>query len=315
MPPYTIENTPTRHKLSQEFVPTISTHGGIAGGGFYHFLPDHNRPKGLVCFKRTRIIRDPQQGAYCICAFLQYSTWLYWKVIEWEHQYIKLNNALSTALFRLRYLRLQICNGQHASQKKGKELKRELAGKCWCEWLAYSQRIYIYMLPHLCGTLIGPHGRTLALVASDKANDMWAPTEKSNDVCQKKLLGHWVPFWTQKALGLNGRKQYLISCLLQHKVIPHPLGNSGTFQKTNEGKIPQQNTFFSSSRPTAQISIPVSANKTPSELRRLVDVNQIKHIHFGRMEIFSSTGLLISLVEFRPFISMSEVEVNQWDEL
>ncbi|MBW0487403.1 hypothetical protein O181_027118 [Austropuccinia psidii MF-1] len=54
---------------------------------------------------------------------------------------------------------------------------------------------------------------------------------------------------------------------------------------------------------------------TPSEIWRLVDVNQIKHIHFGRMEIFSSTGLLISLVEFRPFTTMSEVEVNQWDEL
>ncbi|MBW0549487.1 hypothetical protein O181_089202 [Austropuccinia psidii MF-1] len=33
------------------------------------------------------------------------------------------------------------------------------------------------------------------------------------------------------------------------------------------------------------------------------------------MEIFSSTGLLIALVKFRPFTKMSEVEVNQWDEL
>ncbi|MBW0500293.1 hypothetical protein O181_040008 [Austropuccinia psidii MF-1] len=33
------------------------------------------------------------------------------------------------------------------------------------------------------------------------------------------------------------------------------------------------------------------------------------------MEIFSSTGLLISLVEFRPFTAISEVEVNQWEEL
>ncbi|MBW0573069.1 hypothetical protein O181_112784 [Austropuccinia psidii MF-1] len=171
------------------------------------------------------------------------------------------------------------------------------------------------MLPHLCGTLIGPHGRTLSLVSSDQDNVMWAPTGKSKDVCQIKLLGHWVPFWTQKALGSNGRNYYLISCLLQQKVIPHPLGNSGTSQKTNEGKITQKNKFFSSSRPTAQISMPVSANMTPSEIWRLVDVNQIKRIHFGHVEIFSSTGLLIALVEFRPFTTMSEVKVNQWDEL
>ncbi|MBW0576910.1 hypothetical protein O181_116625 [Austropuccinia psidii MF-1] len=61
--------------------------------------------------------------------------------------------------------------------------------------------------------------------------------------------------------------------------------------------------------------MPVSANITPSEIRRVVDVNQIKRIHFGRVAIFSSTGLLIALVEFRPFTTMSEVEVNQWDEL
>ncbi|MBW0522803.1 hypothetical protein O181_062518 [Austropuccinia psidii MF-1] len=54
---------------------------------------------------------------------------------------------------------------------------------------------------------------------------------------------------------------------------------------------------------------------TPSENPRVVDVNQIKCIHFGRMAILSSTGLLISLVEFRPLTTMSEVEVNQWDEL
>ncbi|MBW0589060.1 hypothetical protein O181_128775 [Austropuccinia psidii MF-1] len=75
------------------------------------------------------------------------------------------------------------------------------------------------------------------------------------------------------------------------------------------------NGLFSSSRPTAQISMPVSANITPSEIRRLVDVNQIKRIHFSHVAIFSSTGLLIALVEFRPFTTMSEVEVNQWDEL
>ncbi|MBW0546924.1 hypothetical protein O181_086639 [Austropuccinia psidii MF-1] len=54
---------------------------------------------------------------------------------------------------------------------------------------------------------------------------------------------------------------------------------------------------------------------TPSEIRRLVDVNQIKPIHFGCVAIPSSTGLLIALVEFRPFTTMSEVKVNKWDEL
>ncbi|MBW0538993.1 hypothetical protein O181_078708 [Austropuccinia psidii MF-1] len=44
MPPYTIENTPTRRKLSQAVVPAISTRRGIAGRGFYHFPPAHNRP-------------------------------------------------------------------------------------------------------------------------------------------------------------------------------------------------------------------------------------------------------------------------------
>ncbi|MBW0478624.1 hypothetical protein O181_018339 [Austropuccinia psidii MF-1] len=41
----------------------------------------------------------------------------------------------------------------------------------------------------------------------------------------------------------------------------------------------------------------------------------MKHIHFGHVAIFSSTRLLIALVEFRPFTTMSDVEVNQWDEL
>ncbi|MBW0567652.1 hypothetical protein O181_107367 [Austropuccinia psidii MF-1] len=54
---------------------------------------------------------------------------------------------------------------------------------------------------------------------------------------------------------------------------------------------------------------------TPSEIWRLVDVNQIKRIHFGRMAIFSSARLLIAFVEFRPFTTMSEVKVNQWDQL
>ncbi|MBW0580415.1 hypothetical protein O181_120130, partial [Austropuccinia psidii MF-1] len=54
---------------------------------------------------------------------------------------------------------------------------------------------------------------------------------------------------------------------------------------------------------------------TPSEIWRVVDVNKIKRIHFGHVAIFSSTGLLIALVEFQPFTTMSEVKVNQWDEL
>ncbi|MBW0517635.1 hypothetical protein O181_057350 [Austropuccinia psidii MF-1] len=133
------------------------------------------------------------------------------------------------------------------------------------------------------------------------------------EVCQIQLIGHLAPFWTQKALASNGRKQYPIYFLVQHKVIPQPLGNSGTSQETNEAKTTQKNNFFSSTRPTAQISIPVSANMTPSEIRRVLDVNQIKHIHFGHVAIFSSTGLLIALVELRPFTEMSEAKVNQWD--
>ncbi|MBW0564249.1 hypothetical protein O181_103964 [Austropuccinia psidii MF-1] len=54
---------------------------------------------------------------------------------------------------------------------------------------------------------------------------------------------------------------------------------------------------------------------TPSEIWRVVDVNKIKRIHFGHVAIFSSTGLLIVLVEFQPFTTMSGVKVNQWDEL
>ncbi|MBW0523462.1 hypothetical protein O181_063177, partial [Austropuccinia psidii MF-1] len=187
-----------------------------------------------------------------------------------------------------------------------KECKRELVGKC--EWLTYCQNRY--MLLHLCGTLIGPHGRTLALVGPDQANIMWAPTGKSKDVYGIKLLGHWAPFWTQNSLASNGRNQYLISCLLQDKVIPQPLGNSGTSQKTDETQIAQKYRLFSSSPPTAQISMPVLASMNPSEIQRLVDVNRIKRIHFGRMAIFSSNGLLIALVEFRPFTTISEVKVN-----
>ncbi|MBW0556398.1 hypothetical protein O181_096113 [Austropuccinia psidii MF-1] len=73
--------------------------------------------------------------------------------------------------------------------------------------------------------------------------------------------------------------------------------------------------LFSYSQPTAQILMPVSANMTPSEICRVLDFNQIKHIHFGHLAMFSSTGLLVALVEFRPFTTMSEVKVNQWDEL
>ncbi|MBW0548421.1 hypothetical protein O181_088136, partial [Austropuccinia psidii MF-1] len=54
---------------------------------------------------------------------------------------------------------------------------------------------------------------------------------------------------------------------------------------------------------------------TPSEIWRVVDVNQIKHIHSGSLTILSSTGLLIALVEFRPFTTMSEVKVNECNEL
>ncbi|MBW0546922.1 hypothetical protein O181_086637 [Austropuccinia psidii MF-1] len=147
MPPYTIENTPTRRKLSQEVVPVICTRGGIAGSGFYHFLPAHNRPNGPVSFKRTRIIRDLHQGAYCICACLQYSTRLDWKVIEWENQYFKLNNALSTANFRFRYLRSQISRACH-SQKKERSVKGNLRDSVGVRkesvsgWLILS--VYIY---------------------------------------------------------------------------------------------------------------------------------------------------------------------------
>ncbi|MBW0483901.1 hypothetical protein O181_023616, partial [Austropuccinia psidii MF-1] len=53
----------------------------------------------------------------------------------------------------------------------------------------------------------------------------------------------------------------------------------------------------------------------PSEIWRVVDVNKIKRIHLGHVAIFSSTRLLIALVEFRPFTTISEAKVNQWDEL
>ncbi|MBW0520093.1 hypothetical protein O181_059808 [Austropuccinia psidii MF-1] len=60
--------------------------------------------------------------------------------------------------------------------------------------------------------------------------------------------------------------------------------------------------------------MPVSAELTTSNSRSNVVFTQMKHIHFGCVAIFSLTGLLIALVEFRPFTKMSGVEVNQWDE-
>ncbi|MBW0563134.1 hypothetical protein O181_102849 [Austropuccinia psidii MF-1] len=89
---------------------------------------------------------------------------------------------------------------------------------------------------------------------------------------------------------------------------PSPTQNIGTSQKTNEAITTRKNKLFSSTQPTAQITIPVSANMTPSEIQRVLDVNQIKGIHFGQVAIFSATGLLIALVEFRPFTTMSAVE-------
>ncbi|MBW0494560.1 hypothetical protein O181_034275 [Austropuccinia psidii MF-1] len=50
-------------------------------------------------------------------------------------------------------------------------------------------------------------------------------------------------------------------------------------------------------------------------MQRVLDVTQIKHIHIGCVAIFSSMGLLIALVEWRPFTTMSESKVNQWDQL
>ncbi|MBW0545505.1 hypothetical protein O181_085220 [Austropuccinia psidii MF-1] len=79
-------------------------------------------------------------------------------------------------------------------------------------------------------------------------------------------------------------------------------------------KLPEKR-LFSSSRPTAQISMPVSSNMTPTEIRRVLDLNQMERIQFGGVAIFSKSGLLSALVKFRPFTTISEVKVNQWDEL
>ncbi|MBW0562055.1 hypothetical protein O181_101770 [Austropuccinia psidii MF-1] len=198
--------------------------------------------------------------------------------------------------------------------KKGKERKWELAGKLWCEegkfeWLTYSQRIYIYASAFMWHSHCAPRKN----IDFSQFRSSQCHVGSNSEV--KGCVPSKAPWALGTILDSNGRKQYLISCLLQHKVIPHPLGNSGTSQKTNEGKITQNNKFFSSSQPTAQISMPVSENMTPSEIGRLVDVNQINRIPFVRVEIFSSTGLLITLVEFRQFITMTEVKVNQQDEL
>ncbi|MBW0538770.1 hypothetical protein O181_078485 [Austropuccinia psidii MF-1] len=136
---------------------------------------------------------------------------------------------------------------------------------------------------HSCGALIGPHGGTLAL--------------------------------DPKGLASNDSPQYLISCLLQHQVIPQPPLNGSTSQKRNRARTTQRNKFFSSSKPMAQISMPVSENIDASEIWRIVDFTQTKLIHFGCVAIFSFTISLISLVEFRPLAKMAEVEVNQLDKL
>ncbi|MBW0471658.1 hypothetical protein O181_011373 [Austropuccinia psidii MF-1] len=94
---------------------------------------------------------------------------------------------------------------------------------------------------------------------------------------------------------------------------PYTIENTPTRRKLSQAVGPTISTHRGIAG--TQISMPVSANMTPSEIQRVVDVNQIKHIHFGCVEIFSSTVLLIAFVEFRPFTKMSEVEVNQWDEL
>ncbi|MBW0494547.1 hypothetical protein O181_034262 [Austropuccinia psidii MF-1] len=54
---------------------------------------------------------------------------------------------------------------------------------------------------------------------------------------------------------------------------------------------------------------------TPRKIQRAVDVTQIKCIHIEHVEISSPTNLLIPLVKFRPLTTMSEVKINQWDEL
>ncbi|MBW0529526.1 hypothetical protein O181_069241 [Austropuccinia psidii MF-1] len=116
---------------------------------------------------------------------------------------------------------------------------------------------------------------------------------------------------------LSFKRQEAVSDIfqLQHKVIPQALGNSRTSQKGNEAKTTQKKKLFFSTYPIAQISIPISANMTPNEIWRLVDVKKIKRIHFGHVAIFSSTRLVIALVEFRPFTTMSKVNLKIWDEL
>ncbi|MBW0473954.1 hypothetical protein O181_013669 [Austropuccinia psidii MF-1] len=116
------------------------------------------------------------------------------------------------------------------------------------------------------------------------------------NVCQILGIGIRDHSEFSKALAPDGSQKCLISCLLQHKVISQSLRNNGTSQKPNKAKTTQTNTSFSSTRPTAQISMPESENMTPSETWRVVDVTQIKRIHFDHMAIFPLTGLLIALV-------------------
>ncbi|MBW0482893.1 hypothetical protein O181_022608 [Austropuccinia psidii MF-1] len=143
---------------------------------------------------------------------------------------------------------------------------------------------------------------------------MWAPTGKSW-MCADQWALALGAILDSKGLDSHGSLKYVISFLFQHKVIPQQSGNSGMSRKTYEGKTAQRNKFFSSSQPTAQISMPVLANITTRDSRRIVDLTQIKRIHFGHVATFSLTGLLIALVEFRPFTTMSDIEFNQWDEL
>ncbi|MBW0514422.1 hypothetical protein O181_054137 [Austropuccinia psidii MF-1] len=77
---------------------------------------------------------------------------------------------------------------------------------------------------------------------------------------------------------LSFKWQEAVSDILSASTQSYPSTNreSGTLQKTNEVRIAQKNRLFSSSQPTAQISMPLSSNMTPSEIRRLVDVNQNK---------------------------------------
>ncbi|MBW0474695.1 hypothetical protein O181_014410 [Austropuccinia psidii MF-1] len=91
-------------------------------------------PEPIICQMALCLSRG--LGYLGIRTALRYSTWWDWKLIEWEHQYIKLNNALSTAIFRFGYLRSPICKRQHAIQEKRKGALKGTRGKCahWAPW-------------------------------------------------------------------------------------------------------------------------------------------------------------------------------------